>query len=171
MPGCSTPVPYAAFEEKRKCYKHELEEKSKLAQAQVNKSKLPPALKPLNERKSKLHPPHYGKDMQSLKRKRGPSGRNIDSVKALQPVAKRPLFTQPAGTGSRHVVGPQADLQTHERHQHAQPSKVVAPGSEHSELSQSLLLSPRQSRSHQALQVIASRTKSSDTITDGTSIG
>jgi hypothetical protein len=165
VPGCGAPVHYATFEEKRKCYKHEVEEKSKLAQAQVNKPKHPPALKPLNERKPKLHPPHYDKDMQSLKRKRGPSSRNIDSVKPFQPAAKPSPFTQHTGTGKRHAVGPKADLQAYQRHEHAQSPTVVPPGSEGSELSQ------WQSQSHQAVQVVASRTKTSDTIAYGSSVG
>ncbi|KAM3074723.1 hypothetical protein ACMFMG_008143 [Clarireedia jacksonii] len=159
--GCSTPVPYATFEEKHKCYKHELEEKSKLAQAQVNKPKQPPTLKPLNERKSKLHRPHYEKDMQSLKRKRGPHSKNVDSIKTSQPAAKRSLFTQSAGTDRRHTVGSQPDSQTYQRHEHAQSPIIVPPRSEDSELLQS----------HQAVQLVASRTRLGDTIADGTSLG
>ncbi|PQE26159.1 hypothetical protein CJF30_00000906 [Rutstroemia sp. NJR-2017a BBW] len=160
VPGCSAPVTYATFEEKRKCYKHELEEKSKLAQAQVNKPKHPPALKSLNERKSKLHPPHYDKDMQSSKRKRGPSSRNFDSGKAFQLVATLSPFIEP--TGNRHAVGPQADLQTYQRHERGQSPTVRPPGSEGSRLFQS--------QSPHAVQVVASRTKASDTFADGSSV-
>jgi hypothetical protein len=138
-----------------------LEEKSKLAQAQVNKPKHPPAIKSLNERKSKLHPPHYDKDMQSLKRKRGPSSRNIDSVKAFQPAATRSPFTQP--TSKRNAVGAQADLQTYQRHERAQSPTVGPPGSEGSKLFQP--------QSHQAVQVVASRTKASDNFASGSSVG